>query len=139
MNGTFGNLQVCSLTEEQHRNTCGYWYTVTSGVYAHTAFATERGLLRWLQERGLELAEPLPARGTFSWQFIQGAYSQASTMDEEAFAALSGERITVLDNGDYTVGVVTRDEAGHRTVHHLNCNVKSRQVFDHAQARKELN
>lgn len=137
MNGTFKNLQVCSLSPEQHQRTCGYWYTVTDGSMAHTAFATERGLLRWLEERGLDLTEPLPERGTFSWQKIKGSYKQVSTMDCNAFEQLEGKHIKVLDNAQYTLGIVT-EEDGMKVVNHLNCNVKTRPVYDYWACHSEL-
>lgn len=141
MYGTTKNLHVTSLTQEQHEKTCGYWYTVTDGAMAHTAFATERGLLHWMQERGLELTAPLPARGTWSTQKIQGNYTRICTMDLVSFERLAHEnhpKIKILDNGEYTMGIVTTNENGSKTVHHLNCNIRTRPVYDYQQTRAEL-
>jgi len=138
----YGNLRVTSLTLEQRLETCGYWYTITTDdSMAHTAFATERGLLRWLDERGLSLTKPLPPRGAPSSQMIHGQYTQSDTFDLEDFEQLLKEghpKIKVLDNGEYTLGVVTTDARGGKTVHHLNCNIRLRPKYNHAQTRNEL-
>lgn len=138
MNETFANLNVCSLAPEQHQRTCGYWYTVTTSWGGpHKAFATERGLYRWLEERGLELSEPLPPRGTFGYQPLKGAYRRRSFMDANEFEHLDGVFTKVLDNAQYTLGILTKED-GVVTVNYLNCNVKTRQVFDYTASREEM-
>lgn len=138
MNGTLNNLHLCSLTPEQHQRTCNYWYTVTIGTMAYTAFETERGLYRWMRERGIELTEPLPARGTFSYQQLAGAFVSNMMMDANAFEELKGEYTKVLSNGEYTLGILTKDEDGHVVVNYLNPNVKTRQVWPYWDAAKEM-
>ena len=131
----FDRLHLCGLSPEQHARTCGYWYTVTEGSTAHTAFATERGLRLWLDQLGLSIAAPLPERGVWSSQPIIGTYSRASHMNVAEFRALPGAFVFVLDNGDYTEGCVTTATDGRRTLHHLNCNVSEREVYDHQLTR----
>src|SRR5438445_296985 len=74
---TYSELYACALTQEQHERTCGYWFTVTNGAMAHTAFATRAGLDRWLAERGLALEGELPAAGTWGTSRIVGEYRTA--------------------------------------------------------------
>ena len=49
----FDNLHVTALNREMYERTVGYWYTVTCGATAHTAFRTREELDQWLSERGL--------------------------------------------------------------------------------------
>jgi hypothetical protein len=136
MTRTFDNLRVCSLNPEQHERTCGYWYTVTSGAMAHTAFATRAGLDRWLEERGLELASDLPAQGEFGVSAIVGKYHERSHLDVDEFNAVRPVLATaVLSNGEYTLALI-ENIVGTRTVHYLNPNVKDRLVFDYKQTRE---
>jgi hypothetical protein len=133
------DLRATSLTPEQQERTCGYWYTVTSGATAHTAFATRAGLDRWLRERNLTLAAELPAQGEWGSAAIVGTYRQCSHMDTDEFDAVRPLIATaVLSNGDYTLGLIDEDVDGVRTVHYLNPNVKTRLVFDHQRTRKQM-
>ena len=66
------DLRATALTLGQHGRTCGYWYTVTSGATAHTAFAARAGLDRWLRERNLTLAGQLQAQGEWASAAIIG-------------------------------------------------------------------
>jgi hypothetical protein len=138
----YGNMQVTALTPEWHERTCNYWYTVTSGAMAHTAFTTKRGLMRWLDERGLTLDGELPeTTGEFATMRVVGEYYDASHgefvsddyrdgMGEGDFYSLRPVVVTAaMSNGDYTLALIT-EEAGIRTVHTLNPNVKTRFVFD---------
>jgi hypothetical protein len=137
-----GNLYATSLTPESHEKTCGYWFTVTSGGTAHTAFATRAGLDRWLSERGLSLERDLPEGGTFGLSRITGKYRTESHgeftgeghhMGEGDFYTLRPVAATAaLSNGYYTLALIT-EEDGIRTVHTLNPNVKTRVVFDHGK------
>lgn len=140
MNETqYKDLRVTVLTEDYHKETCGYWYRVTSGAMAHTAFATKQGLLRWLSERGLSLTAELTEPGVFSTQRIEGSYNRAMHMSTDDFYSLpSIVETKVLSNGQYTLGLITESE-GIRTVHHLNCNVKERVEFDYWVSRQEMN
>lgn len=49
------------LNEEQHKETCGYWFTVRHRGMAHTAFRTVEELREWLSANDLVLGGPLPA------------------------------------------------------------------------------
>lgn len=148
---TYANMHATSLDAEQHERTCGYWYTVTCGASAHTAFETRDGLERWLAERGLSLAKRLPAiRGTFASTPVTGYYraiSHGEFLDDWPAGGMgSGEfyslvpvlATAVMSNGRYTLGLVTEDGDGVRTVHTLNPNVHTRVVFDQAAARKAM-
>jgi hypothetical protein len=133
------SLWATSLTEEQHEKTCGYWYTVTSGAMAHTAFATRAGLDRWMWERGLTLDTDLPEQGEFGTSRINGTYRSCSHLDPAEFEMVRPVLATAeLSNGDYTLGLVSEDDDGVRTVHYLNPNVKTRLVFDYRRTRETV-
>jgi len=141
------NLHAASLDREMHERTCGYWYTVTAGALAHTAFATRAGLDRWLRERNLELHDELPEQGEVGhsriigvgeWQ--PGVYRSRSYLyDAAEFDAVRPVVVTaVMSNGDYTLGLIDEDADGVRTVHYLNPNVKTRLVFEHQRTRQQM-
>jgi hypothetical protein len=140
---TYDKLYAYSLTPEQHERTCGYWFTVTNGAIAHTAFASRAGLDRWLAERSLSLENELPGAGTSGSARIVGGYRKAMHGDRRGddlaagmgpgdFYSLHPVLMTVVrSNGDYTLALVTEEEEdGIRTVHTLNPNVVARPVFD---------
>ena len=143
---TSGALMVCALNSEQRSRTCGYWYTVTTdSMTAHTAFATRRGLERWLDERGLSCEIPTAIQpedygkelSCCSW--ITGTYRKHSHFSYDEFYALPVYiRTKVLDNGDYTLGLITLDDDGIRTVHYMNCNCHERIKYDYQTAREEM-
>jgi len=142
----YGNLYATSLSPEWHEKTAAYWYTVTSGATAHTAFATRKGLDRWLEERGLTLESELPeTRGTPGMTRILGEYYEmshgefAGTEDnpyrmvaDDAWYQIRPTVITAaMSNGNYTLALITEDDDRTRTVHTLNPGVKDRiQVED---------
>jgi hypothetical protein len=141
-----GNLYAASLTPQQHAGTCGYWFTVTSGATAHTAFSTRAGLDRWMAERGLSLEGELPEAGTSGFTRITGEYRSAShgefasddpcegMRESESWRALRPMAASAtLSNGRYTLALIT-EEDGVRTVHTLNPNVKTRVEFDRRNA-----
>lgn len=130
-----GTLCLYSLTAEQRARTCQYWFTVTDGSTAHTAFRTLPALLRWLDLRGLKLSGDVPVTGVFSVQNIIGSYRNEMHMSYDDFYALHGERIRVMSNGDYTLGIVTVDPDGLRTVHTLNPNCHDRVTYPHSESR----
>ncbi|WP_336794126.1 hypothetical protein [Gordonia malaquae] len=130
----YPSLHLNCLTAEQREHTVGYWYTITSGATAATAFRTREELLDWARDMGLEFAESVPApnagRGTHlaihgAYQIaIHGLYRRALHRDVDAWHALSdvvAYRPTI-DNGEYTVGAITADSDGHRTLHVINPN-----------------
>lgn len=130
----YDNLWVNHLTPARHHDTCGYWYTVTAGTFSHVAFANRESLDRWLGERGLTIDDDISAEGTSSR--ITGAYRTTSHMDMTEFDALTGLEVRQMDNADYTRATVTIDDDGLRNVHYLNCNIRSRHVYDRAESNK---
>jgi hypothetical protein len=155
------NLHLCQLTPEQNQRTCNYWYTVTvDGFRAHTAFNAEAGLLKWLNERGLSLSNPLLPRGEHAVQAINGSYQTCVMMDKQEFDALmtptlqdksrgsSGQgassasvapkQIRVLSNAQYTAGILTQSPEGQVVVNYLNPNVRDRVVYDYAESAEVL-
>jgi hypothetical protein len=142
---SFDKLFVTSLTQEQHERTCGYWFTVTNGSVAHTAFATRAELDRWMAERGLALENELADAGTWSTTRILYGYHAISHgeflsddprdgMGPGEFYSLRPVLLTMAQsNARYTLAQVT-ESAGVRTVHTLNPNVRDRPEFDRAAA-----
>jgi len=128
----YERLYWCSLDRDAHARTCGYWYTVTSyGATPHTAFRTRAALMRWLDDRGLTVQGEVPQAGTHAHGTIDGSYRRSSHMSYDEFYAVDGLRTRVMDNGDYTLGIISTDADGLRTVHHLNPNRRDRPAFDH--------
>ncbi len=133
MRQTHDSLHACHLDEASHRRTCGYWYTVTSGSFAHTAFRTRAGLDRYMSERGLSLDGSLEAQPSHCK--ILGSYRTESHFHDAAdFQAIDGERSRTLSNGDYVEAIISLDADGLRTVHTLNPNVRDRKVFDYRES-----
>lgn len=136
---TYDSLCVTSLDPTQHKRTCNYWYCVTNHETAHTAFATARGLYRWMEERGLTLDGELPPLGTWGNVKIVGTYCEMMHNDYAYFDALPAIFETkAMSNGDYTLAKITQDKNGVRTVHRLNPNCKLRPVFDYQSASAEM-
>jgi len=132
---THNSLWLNCLTAEQRERTCAYWYTVTDhGSMPHTAFRRKSSLLRWLHERGLTIAAPLPDElGTHASIKIEGGYRRQMHMDPEVFDRVIGSRSLALSNGEYTLAVISDDSDGLRTVHTLNPNAE-RAHFDYRVA-----
>lgn len=135
----YGNLYAASLTREAHERTCGYWYTVTNGAVAHTAFGTRAELDTWLSERGLTLGighlwasgrrieSRLADAGIGSHVPIVGSYRKSMDRDAARFDAIQPILVTKqMDNGELTLAKVTEDSAGVRTVHFMNVNYRER-------------
>jgi hypothetical protein len=142
----YAGMQVTALTPEQHERTCNYWYTVTCGATAHTAFTTKRGLLRWLDERGLTLGGELPeVTGEFATMPVTGEYYSKShgefaPAEDNPYRMVAGDEFgalepvvttSALSNGAYTLALITEQD-GVRTVHTLNPNVRGRITYDRA-------
>jgi hypothetical protein len=140
---TYDKLFATSLTPEQHERTCNYWFTVTNGATAHTAFETRAGLDRWMSERGLTLENELPTAGTWGSSRVLYGYRTAlhgvrigddfaEGMDPgDEWAALTPVLASAaMSNGAYTLALITEETSGTRTVHTLNPNVRSRVIFD---------
>lgn len=128
----YTNLNVTSITPEQHEKTCGYNYLVTHNAMSHTAFETRAGLDRWMRERNLKLknADAINRHGEYGTSAIIGTYREISYLDSVNFYLLNPHDATpVMSNGDYTLGLITENFQGIRTVHYLNPNVRTRMIF----------
>ena len=75
-----GSLRVACLNAEAREQTIGYWYTVTSGATALTAFRTRDELLEWADVCGLTFAEEIPAENgeRTTAVVVNGEYRRAS-------------------------------------------------------------
>lgn len=135
----YSNLIVCTLTPEQNQRTCNYWYVVTTGAMSHTAFETRTGFDRWMAERGLSISGELPSRGEHSVHRIVGSYIDNMMWDKPIFDSLPGKRTRVLSNGDYTQGVLTRDQDNLVVVNYLNPNVQDRVKYNYFDSRDVMN
>lgn len=136
----YDNLTVIAFDERLHARSCNYWYAVQNNHAAHTAFETRAGLLRWLSDRGLSVNEAeLPVAPAWGWVNVTGKYVAAHHLSYDAFYALPAIMETkVMSNGDYTLGRITADADGVRTVHELNVNCKHRPVFDYRATALEV-
>jgi hypothetical protein len=133
----YTRLGVHVLTPESAQKTCGpYWYAVEYRGMAHTAFRKREHFLQWLEQFGLSLDSELGAEGTGDWISISGSYRVTAHCSYDALFLLEGKRVRHLDNGDYTLGVLERDDDGVVNLHHLNCNLLDRPVFDSAASRE---
>ncbi len=129
MNGTYGPFWITHLTHEQHMRTCGYWFTVqTHGCTAHTAFRTREALDAWLDLYGIRLERPLGEAPDYVRS--ESVYRERCYMDFDAFEAIEGIPILKMSNGTHTLGKITTDDDGIRTVHYCNPNVKQRAAYD---------
>lgn len=133
---TYDRLSVRLLTPEQHEKSCNYWYVVESRMTAHTAFNKRANLLAWLSLRGLEIEGLLPPQGEFAWLNVNGIYRRALHTDPAVFDQISGIETRIMDNAKYTLGRITEDLDGIRTVHLLNINVNSRVEFDYEESQR---
>ena len=144
---SFNSLRWCSLDADQHAKTCGYWYVITDGAMSHTAFRTRESFLSWASRLGLDVeSDTVPQAGVFAHGKINGTYRRALHIGAHAensleyvggydeFFALKGPRIRAMDNGDVTVGIITSDDDGFRTLHVLNPNMRDRPILtrDHS-------
>jgi hypothetical protein len=131
----YANLYLSCHKEEIG---CGYFYTVTNGATSHTAFRSMKALIDWLHLLNLELATPLPAYRSENCSIeIKGEYFDVAHMGYDEFFGLPAIAETrTMSNGDYTLGRITADEDGIRTIHTLNPNCKHRPVYDYAESAK---
>jgi hypothetical protein len=134
---TYANLRLCSLDQQHHEMTCGYWYTVTDGAMSHTAFRRRESLVQWLALVGLKPTADIPEPGQISFQRLEGTYRTEAHLDDAAvFYTLDGARSRTLSNGDYVDAIVTTDADLIRTVHTLNPNVRDRKVWDYRESEQ---
>lgn len=124
--GRIENLRVYALSPEQAARTCGpYPFVCQHQGMAFTAFLSVADRDEWLRMRGL----------TLDGTTVAGAYAERMHWSYDEFYALTGDRIRVMSNGDFTLGIVTTDAEGMRTVHTLNPNCRERPVFPHSESR----
>jgi hypothetical protein len=98
---------------------------------ALTAFRTRKGLVQWLENYGLALGGSLDNGG--DWCKIIGSFSRKYT-SPQAVASMIGKRIRLVDNGEYTDGVIVADHDGHHTVYLAGPNEK-RVVHDYRESQ----
>jgi len=114
---------------------CGYYYIVTYGAQAHTAFRTRKALKKWMFDRGLKIGTRRNwLRRSVS---IVGGYTNVCVMDNTAdFTKTYGHLrlIPHLENGSYSIGYV--DDITH-TIYFQNPNT-DRIIFDHQATEKQL-
>lgn len=116
---------------------CGYHYVVTSQSMAHTAFRTREAFIAWASVLGLDLDNLEPLHQTTRRQVfikVPGSYRSTSWMDVEAFERITGQEVRTLSNAQHTLGKITVDPDGVRTLHYLNVN-SPRRVFDYQESQ----
>ncbi|MFD4356831.1 hypothetical protein ACFWPX_30065 [Nocardia sp. NPDC058518] len=121
----YAHMSLQCLTERQRENSCGYWYTITDKATAHTAFRVNMDLHEWLETRNLSLAADIPSTvGEHKVIEVIGTYRTMSYYQAtgEFLAIEPLVCIPFLNNGEYTIGKITEDTDGTRTVHYLNPN-----------------
>jgi len=102
MKTKYDSLNITSLTPEQRRKTCGYWYVVTNNCTPHTAFRTRKAALTWLQSLNLTINTELAEEGQFQTQEVHGNYIRACIMTgSDGWDALPGIPTVALENGSY--------------------------------------
>jgi hypothetical protein len=131
---THGNLSLATYDESMRERHGSNWCAVQSDHRAHVAFRKPRSLMRWIEERGLSLSDPLPAEGLYSYQRLIGSYRETSHCSYDVFYSLIGKRTRTLSNGSFTMAIITIDADGLQTVHTLNCNLADRPVYDYAES-----
>ena len=133
---TYKNLFLCTLDQEFHEKTCGYWYLVYSDwAQSHTAFAKREHLLTWLENLDLALTADLPEHTQHSSQRLTGSYRTSMHMSYDAFYSLEGQHVRVVSNARYTLGIITHDSDGLRTLHALSPNCIYRPEYDYVESR----
>jgi len=133
----YNNLRLTQPTAEYSMRTCGpYWYLVTTNGISHVAFTRRESLLKWLDERSLQLSADLVDEGEFSTQEIVGTYSDVMHMSHRALYDIPEPILETrtLSNGKYTRAYIIDGPCG-REVHFLNSNVKNRMEFDYQESR----
>lgn len=128
---TVDKLYVQHVTAEwRDRNNSPYWYLVTANFGSHNAFVTRAGLDRFLSERNLILRNAIDDPGEGS--FIIGSFREALHITTPAeFEKITGLHTYAMSNADWTLGIISDDPDGIRTVHVLNPNIYARPVYDY--------
>ena len=140
MKRIYDKLRLCQIDLEQSKKRLNYWFIVTHGSMSHTAFRTQEALMLWLEERGLKLTEELAERGEHKPQKIEGKYLSHMHHDYSEFYGLMGdaEEVRKLSNGSYTLGLITTDADGVKTVNYL-APASYRPTFDYKKTYKMRN
>ena len=134
----FDGFAIYALDDDQHEQTCGYWYTVTHRSQAHTAFKTRAGLLRWLADRNLVPDGDVPAEKSRQMVYVPGGYSECCHMSARTLPPdWAGPESRQMDNARYTLSRLVTD-GGRVTVHYANCNDHARTEYDRADAESFL-
>ncbi len=123
---------VLVTINEQLKRRRGHWYAIQSQTHSHVAFTTCDELTLWLEERAITLTQGIPERGTFSYQMLIGAYKTCHWRCLDGFDSLKShaQETRVLTNGTYTLGLITKDDAGITVVNSLDPTVPGRKIFD---------
>lgn len=108
------SLRLACLTQAQHAQTCGYWFTLQRNCTAFTAFRTRAALDGWVSHRGLEIVGSLPQPGEFAslrlaGEFVARRHASPATLPE-------GPVFPFLLCARWWPGRLTT-EAGRRVVH----------------------
>lgn len=136
---TVDRITICALTPEMHARTCSYWYTLLSRSTSETAFRTDAALHGWLALTGLDLGGVLPPKGKHAVFQPEGSYRTEMHGEYCGFFELDAvAEIRTLSNGEYTLGLVTRDYDGVRTIHTLNPNLRRRPSFPYAESNDRI-
>ena len=140
MKRIYDKLRLCQLDPEQSKARLDYWFTVTHGSMSHTAFRTQEALMLWLEERGLKLTEELAEHGEWKPQKIEGRYVSHMHHNYTEFYGLKddAEEVRKLSNGSYTLGLITTDAEGIKTVNYL-APASFRHTFDYRKTYEMRN
>lgn len=135
MDQVYEKMYVCIQDKKKPPVGCGYYYTISAMLGAHTAFATKEGFKLWLNITGLKLGK----RGWGNTVQLIGTYERRTLMlnNNEYYAQYGHlEPIRVMDNGDYCIGYV--DRAGlHNIIYVQNPNT-NRKELNYQESKKAI-
>lgn len=122
-------LYVDKLSATEIAEGNGYSYVVTKDTRVHAAFRTQTALSKWLDERNLHLEGDGSSAEESGSVRVLGAYRRIVHSSYDEFFSLPGTRIRVLDNSEFTLGILTQ-QGSTRSVHVLNCNLRFRPEYN---------
>lgn len=131
-------LYLYTLDLEGNKKFAPYWYLLHRGAFSYKAFVHRASLLRWLEERGLTLSEPLPEHGSSRQLKVVGTFREVAHSDAHSFSLIQGSETRQLNNGDYTKAIITTDGDGVNTVHYMHPSNDSRIVYDYRESAAML-
>lgn len=133
---TLDNLHL-TCVDQKHHDRCSYWFLVSAGSMSHKAFRTIEALEQWLEKLNLKLEHPLVdyQYGDIRSIRIVGTYRTALHRSYDEFYSLEGPRIREVDNGDYTLGIISTEDDGLRTINVLNPNNHDRPMFRYRESQ----